>query len=102
MSAIPYKDIAEAVRKVCSDISNEDENKIIERLNTRCEMNIIEELKQSLKTSTDTSEKCRQSEKLYWLYRQVKDYPQQFEVAFLLEANKLQKSVIDELVENSN
>jgi len=37
------------------------------------------------------------SEKLYWLYRTAKENPEQFQIAFLLESNRLQHESIDKL-----
>jgi hypothetical protein len=44
--------------------------------------------------------KCGSKEKadsLYWLYRAACDTPEQIQLAFLLEANQMQLSLIDEL-----
>lgn len=62
-------------------------------------MNIIKQLKQAFETTLYSDTLQEQSETLYWLYRMAKDNPKELEVAFLLEANKKQKQVIDRLSE---
>lgn len=62
-------------------------------------MDTIEKLKKALSPTLSTIELREKSEDLYWLYRTAKDNPKELEVAFLLESNRLQKKVIDELVQ---
>ena len=60
-------------------------------------MDTLDKLKDALRPSYETIDKIDQAEKLYWLYRIAKDNPKELEVAFLLEANMLQKSVIEQI-----
>lgn len=62
-------------------------------------MDIIEKLKMAFNPTIRTIEKCDHAEILYWLYRTAKDNPKELEIAFLLEANRLQKNAIDELIQ---
>lgn len=59
-------------------------------------MDTIDKIRDALKHVVETKEKQDKAEKLYWLYRMVRDDPRELEVAFLLEANKLQKSALND------
>lgn len=59
-------------------------------------MGTIKKLKYALKPTIEKNEKFKKAEELYWLYRTAKDNPKELEIAFLLEANRLQKSIIEE------
>ena len=60
-------------------------------------METIDKIKDALKLTIDINKKRDKAENLYWLYRLAKDNPRELEIAFLIEANKLQKSAIDDL-----
>ena len=63
-------------------------------------MDTIEKLTKALRSTLSNIERLEKAEHLYWLYRIAKDNPIELQVAFLLEANRLQKSVIGELRED--
>lgn len=65
-------------------------------------MDTIEKLTRALRPTLSNTERLEKAEHLYWLYRIAKDNPIELQVAFLLEANRLQKSVIGELKEEEN
>lgn len=60
-------------------------------------MDTIDKLTRALRPTPSNIERLEKAEHLYWLYRIAKDNPMELQVAFLLEANRLQKSVIGEL-----
>lgn len=64
-------------------------------------MDAIMELRKVFKTTLfSLEEKQANAEALYWLYRTVKDNPAELQIAFLLEANRLQKNIIERLMQD--
>ncbi len=65
-------------------------------------MEAIDKIKEALKPDKTVEEKVIAAEKLYWLYRKAKENPEELQIAFLLEANRLQKQVIDSVEEGGH
>jgi len=67
-------------------------------------MEVTEKLKKCFGStdSVNADVLIKRAEDLYWLYRIAKDNPKELETAFLLEANKLQKKVIEKLEVKEN
>jgi hypothetical protein len=61
----------------------------------------LTKMRKAFEPTLDTLKRLEKAEEFYWLYRTAKENPQGLEVAFLREANRLQKISIDELLDGS-
>jgi hypothetical protein len=59
------------------------------------EIDLLTKIRKAFEPTLDTIEMLQKAEDCYWLYRTAKENPQALEVAFLREANRLQKTAID-------
>ncbi len=59
----------------------------------------LTKMKKAFEPTSDIMERLQKAEDFYWLYRMAKDNPQALEILFLREANILQKTAIDKLLQ---